>query len=313
MRFTFTRNRSYTLPDSNTRQTRSCSAGLAIRGQDSPNSNNILKHRQPGHMPGQSHARLGKSLLIAVMWMLSLLSSPLVLAVLGDENWDDQFFTSNLNGRVLATVIDGAGNLYVGGDFTTAGGISANYIAQWDGSNWSALGSGMNGAVEPLAIDSGGALFAGGNSSTAGNKPSNHIARWALPEMSTPVPGSTVWLRLWHKSGISAPWQFIDASFIASSDGPMITSPSSADVLGSPTESFSWIDPAGSVTEWWLYAGSSAGGQPYENSANLGADSNYTTSQTLLPTGSVPVYVRLWYKIGVGSWLFVDQVFTSAL
>ena len=32
--------------------------------------------------------------------------------------------------------------LYAGGQFTTAGGVSANYIAQWNGSSWSALGSG---------------------------------------------------------------------------------------------------------------------------------------------------------------------------
>ena len=38
-------------------------------------------------------------------------------------------------------------HLYAGGNFTTAGGSAANYIAQWDGSSWSALGSGMNGDV----------------------------------------------------------------------------------------------------------------------------------------------------------------------
>ena len=38
-------------------------------------------------------------------------------------------------------------DLYAGGGFTTAGGSAANYIAKWDGSSWSALGSGMNGAV----------------------------------------------------------------------------------------------------------------------------------------------------------------------
>ena len=36
-------------------------------------------------------------------------------------------------------------NLYAGGGFTTAGGVPANYIAKWDGSAWSALGSGMDG------------------------------------------------------------------------------------------------------------------------------------------------------------------------
>ena len=43
-----------------------------------------------------------------------------------------------------ALAVDASGNLYAGGDFTTAGGVSANHIAKWDGTNWSALGSGMN-------------------------------------------------------------------------------------------------------------------------------------------------------------------------
>ena len=43
-------------------------------------------------------------------------------------------------------------NVYAGGAFTTAGGLPANYIAKWDGSNWSALGSGVNGSVSALAV-----------------------------------------------------------------------------------------------------------------------------------------------------------------
>ena len=43
-------------------------------------------------------------------------------------------------------------DLYAGGGFTTAGGVAANRIAKWNGSAWSALGSGMNGAVYALAV-----------------------------------------------------------------------------------------------------------------------------------------------------------------
>ena len=35
---------------------------------------------------------------------------------------------------VYALAVDASGTLYAGGDFTTAGGVSANYIAKWDGS-----------------------------------------------------------------------------------------------------------------------------------------------------------------------------------
>jgi hypothetical protein len=44
---------------------------------------------------------------------------------------------------VSALAVSGS-TLYAGGYFTTAGGTNANDIAQWNGSSWSALGSGMN-------------------------------------------------------------------------------------------------------------------------------------------------------------------------
>ena len=81
---------------------------------------------------------------------------------------------------VYALAVSGT-NLYAGGYFTTAGGVPANNIAKWDGSAWSALGSGMGGirvyAVYALAV-SGTNLYAGGNFTTAGGVPANYIAKW---------------------------------------------------------------------------------------------------------------------------------------
>ena len=71
-------------------------------------------------------------------------------------------------------------NLYAGGDFTTAGGVTANNIAKWDGSAWSALGSGMScwrSYVYALAV-SGTNLYAGGEFTTAGGVSANSIAKW---------------------------------------------------------------------------------------------------------------------------------------
>ena len=48
-----------------------------------------------------------------------------------------------MNSSVSALAVSGS-TLYAGGDFTTAGGNTANYVAQWNGSSWSALGSGMD-------------------------------------------------------------------------------------------------------------------------------------------------------------------------
>jgi hypothetical protein len=67
--------------------------------------------------------------------------------------------------------------LYAGGGFTIAGTNAANYIAQWNGSGWSALGAGMNSNVSALAV-SGGTLYAGGGFTIAGNNAANYIAQW---------------------------------------------------------------------------------------------------------------------------------------
>jgi Rax2 C-terminal beta propeller domain len=81
----------------------------------------------------------------------------------------------------LTAFDDGSGPaLYVGGSFSAAGGASANRIAKWDGTSWSALGSGMNSTVYALAVfddGSGPALYAGGVFTTAGGATSP-IAKW---------------------------------------------------------------------------------------------------------------------------------------
>src|SRR5206468_9775503 len=67
-------------------------------------------------------------------------------------------------------------DLYVGGGFTTAGGTPAKHIAKWNGSSWTALGSGVNDWVSALAV-SGSDLYAGGAFTTAGGKVSAYAAR----------------------------------------------------------------------------------------------------------------------------------------
>jgi len=79
---------------------------------------------------------------------------------------------------VGALVVDRQGNLYAGGDFTTAGSLPANRIAMWDGSTWSPLGSGMDDQVNAMAIGADGDLYAGGWFTTAGGVAANGIARW---------------------------------------------------------------------------------------------------------------------------------------
>ena len=64
--------------------------------------------------------------------------------------WSDQTLLGGLNGTVRTFEVfdDGTGSaLYVGGDFTLAGGIAAIRVAKWNGSEWSAVGTGLPQAV----------------------------------------------------------------------------------------------------------------------------------------------------------------------
>ncbi len=85
---------------------------------------------------------------------------------------------------------DGGGpslpSLCVGGNFTQAGTVPANSVALWDGTNWSALGSGVDGTVWALLeYDEDGAgpglpgLCAAGTFVTAGGLPAARVAHWS--------------------------------------------------------------------------------------------------------------------------------------
>src|SRR5213082_2087979 len=101
-----------------------------------------------------------------------------------DANWISMGGIPGANGPVNAAVVDGAGNLYIGGSFRVVGDVFANNIAKWNGTNWSALGSGMdsdvgsgNSYVLAVAV-SGSNLYAGGQFTTAGGNAATNIAKW---------------------------------------------------------------------------------------------------------------------------------------
>jgi hypothetical protein len=115
-----------------------------------------------------------------------------------DANWISMGGFPGANGNVYAAVVDDSGHLYIGGYFTIVGDVFAEHIAKWDGSSWTALGSGMDGeyypAVSALAV-SGSDLYAGGYFTTAGGKVSANFARaylLTLPALSVLRSGSEV-------------------------------------------------------------------------------------------------------------------------
>ncbi len=99
-----------------------------------------------------------------------------------DANWVSMGGLAGTDGTVYAAVVDAGGNLYIGGSFTFAGDFRANSIARWNGSTWSALGSGVKqnanqGSVNALAIY-GADLVVGGYFNTAGGTAARNLARW---------------------------------------------------------------------------------------------------------------------------------------
>jgi hypothetical protein len=82
-------------------------------------------------------------------------------------------------------------NIYVGGDFTTAGGNTANRIAVYNTSNntWSALGTGLSSSVNTIAI-SGTNIYVGGAFGTAGGISATAIAVYNTSNSSWSALGS---------------------------------------------------------------------------------------------------------------------------
>lgn len=94
---------------------------------------------------------------------------------------------------VNALALDAAGNLYAGGSFLAAGGAAIPSLARWNGSSWSALGSGFGPAAQGYAY--GAEVFAlnlqsnslsiglewlSGTKAQVGSAGVNGIARYSL-------------------------------------------------------------------------------------------------------------------------------------
>jgi hypothetical protein len=128
----------------------------------------------------------GPALFIAGQFTLASGVSVSHIARFDGQNW------SHLAGGVsggsdtqvyaLAVHDDGTGPaLYAAGDFTQAGGTTANHLAKWDGAAWSAVGSGLDQpalAVASVDLGAGPRLAVGGGFTSAGGVPANLVALW---------------------------------------------------------------------------------------------------------------------------------------
>ncbi|MBS0557826.1 MAG: delta-60 repeat domain-containing protein [Proteobacteria bacterium] len=98
-----------------------------------------------------------------------------------DANWNPQLTATPFNGYALALATDAAGNVYVGGSFSQAGGLARSNLAKIPGSgngaadpNWN---PGPDNSVYALATDTNGNVFAGGSFSNIGGGAHHHLAK----------------------------------------------------------------------------------------------------------------------------------------
>jgi hypothetical protein len=95
-------------------------------------------------------------------------------------NWYSLGSGVNANSGINTIAVAG-NNVYIGGGFTNAGGVTANRIAVWNGANWASLGSGsangVSGLVYAIAVN-GSDVYVGGTFANAGTTVVRGIARW---------------------------------------------------------------------------------------------------------------------------------------
>ena len=104
---------------------------------------------------------------------------------------------------------------------------------------------------------------------TVGASPAGTLSRSVS---GLPTNSSTVWVQLWWKTGGN--WQSANYQYTAAGGGsgggtPTITSPAPGSTLPGASTTFSWTPNSTSVSEWWLYVGTSQGDKNLHDSGSI--------------------------------------------
>jgi len=137
------------------------------------------------------------------------------------------------------------GELWVGGQFTNmftdVSDVPANRIAKWNGTSWSAIGTGADGVIESFHVTDSN-LYVGGAFSNIDGTPASRIAKWN---------GST--------------WSALGAGLTGQRVYDMIGTDTELYVVGQFTHAGGM--PAGNIAKWngsaWSNVGSALGLQNY--------------------------------------------------
>ena len=151
--------------------------------------------------------------------------------------WSPLGVNPALNGQVLALAVLPDGRLLVGGTFSSAGGVSANRLATWDGNTWAEFAGGANGSVHAAVVMPDGDVVIGGGFSSVGGVTAGGLARW---------DGST-----WTQVGQGA--SAFAMTLAAGSDGDLYVGGLGLSIVGASVNAIarwdgvSWSDMAGGL------------------------------------------------------------------
>lgn len=98
------------------------------------------------------------------------------------------------DGEVRTLIVAPDGTLYAGGLFANAGGVACQGIAKWNGTAWSAVGTGLavGGGALCMVMDSSGNIYVGGQFANAGGVANTAgIAKWNGSAWSALGTGAT--------------------------------------------------------------------------------------------------------------------------
>ena len=225
-------------------------------------------------------------------------------------------------GKALAAYDDGSGEaLFVGGEFASVAGVTANYLARWDGA-WSALPAEPDDVVKVLLEHddgSGSRLVAAGPFQNVGATPASRIASWdgtAWTALADGFAGGQVWALAEFDAG-SGPQLIAGGGFTASGPTPIngvaawdgaSWSALGGGVTGGAVRALVEFDDGGGPA---LYAGgvfTMAGGQPAAHIARWDGTSWSAVG------GGVDDVVRALHvhDDGSGAKLYAGGIFTNA-
>ena len=228
---------------------------------------------------------------------------------------------AKVNGEIRAVVSDGSGGWYVGGDFTTVGGVTRNHLAhiEADGMLDASWNPNPNGSVLALAV-SASTVYVGGTFTTIGGQTRNKIA--ALDT----VTGSAT---SWNPNAAGVLFAETHVQVLAVSGSIIYAGGDFTTIGGQPRNGIAALDAAsGTATSWnpnpnertWalavsgstIYAGgvfTTIGGQARNYIAALDSGTGSATSWNPNVGGIEYIYVS---AISVsGSTVYVGGEFTS--